>query len=244
MRIFGILSLALIVGCSATNEPAKVETVELRLDSIEVDEIKSELTLFGKFGASADTVFCDSMSLPVISAADTVIRALIPVYGKGSCGKIWVKSNQASSNSRLLSYWHYWAHYDLKHPYSDGGADFEARMDSIHIRFDYEAKYRLNKQFYHRPTSKSFYYKFADGYGGRFHEYTGPKYNYYGVPEQILVSIDREGKGGFYNTFTELGSGWDINFDPEAYSNGCPNGNIGICTEGGPIIKTQFPPGR
>src|ERR1043166_3419398 len=108
MRIkFPILFLALLLSApSFAQQP--------RIDSIAVDEDKGELVLHGSFENSASAIVTvDSVSLRVVVVNDSLIRATIPLVGRGSCGSVKIITNTEESNSRLLSYIHVYVDYQF-----------------------------------------------------------------------------------------------------------------------------------
>ncbi len=105
-----------------------------RIDSIAVDEDKGELVLHGDFqNSSSAIVLVDSVSLPVTLTSDTLIRATIPVSGKGSAGWVSITDKVTESNRKLITYVHFYIyHYTSYSPQC-----FSLHADSINIRADF-----------------------------------------------------------------------------------------------------------
>jgi len=136
--IMAVLSIFFFINTSLGQTPI--------IDSITVDEDKSELILSGKFpNLSSTIVTVDSFSLPVISFSDSLIRASIPLEGKGSAG--WVKVNNGSvSNPRLLTYVHFQVFNAWNDPKDYNFPEWRSlNSDTINVRADFADMSKASK---------------------------------------------------------------------------------------------------
>ncbi len=92
-----VVFLLLLAGASYAQPP--------RIDSMFVDEAKSELQINGDFGSAMGAVWVDSVELQITNWADTFIVATIPSSGKGSAGPVVVGGRGYQSEARMLTMW-------------------------------------------------------------------------------------------------------------------------------------------
>lgn len=228
-----------------------------RIDSIAVDEDKGELVLHGTFqNSSSAIVLVDSVPLPVTLASDTLIRATIPVKGKGSAGKVNVIINGIQSNEKLMSYWHFETENSTRHVYSDGKDERTSENYFVHIRFDLLSANALDVLSI-PVTSISKGRSTAGGSDGHpsmgQDKYTGPTYdttyslNNYGCCNRLLY-YPKERR--FYYIDVDYSIFLDNYYQVIAdriKNSGCPDicygGSIsGCCQQWFAISPTDFPP--
>ncbi len=128
-----LTKLSLVVLLLCLSAPCFAQTP--RIDSITVDEDKGELVLHGLFTNSSQAVVTvDSVSLPITLAYDTLIRATIPVSGKGSAGWVKLTISGKESNQKLITYFHFWVYHQYNSPHNQSGW---SNADTIHLRGDF-----------------------------------------------------------------------------------------------------------
>lgn len=124
-----------------------------RIDSISVDEDLEELVLNGLFLNSSNAIIkVDNVRLPLTSYSDTLLRASIPLSGRGSSGCVNVTIANQTSNSKLLSY----LHFTVYHAYvynSVFRGEYSTNYDSLHIRANF-VDARLLQTDLHTNASK------------------------------------------------------------------------------------------
>jgi hypothetical protein len=218
-----------------------------RIDRIAVDEGKGELVLLGNFqNSSSAIVLVDSVSLPVTSASDTIIRATIPDNGKGSAGRVEVSSNGNLSNSKILTYFHFWIFCSFYHHYSDGSGFITANADSIHSRGDLTTTPVLQQIL---CSKISRLHASANGWNGLRSQYTGPKYD---TTTNIITNFGYDNKAfDYFFTMpqTDVGGGdqsayivLDNNYQIVPYSLNDCGGTTWECFNWGSLATTDFPP--
>ena len=156
MKTYIVIFLALLLSAPALAQ-------QPRIDSIAIDEDKGELILHGDFQNSVSAVVTvDSVSLTVVLASDTLLRATIPVSGKGSCGTIQVRIQSNKSNTRLLTYFHFRIKSIFSHLYSNSYLEEAINDNAIHVRIDLS-----KKEVQQVSCSKaSVFHALADGISG------------------------------------------------------------------------------
>ncbi len=175
IKIFCLILMLLLASPTFAQQP--------RIDSIAVDEEKGKLVLHGIFQNSASAVVTvDSVSLPVILASDTMVRATIPVSGKGSSGQIVLNINGKESNKKLLTYLHFYAHHLWRYNSSPGYSEFSSNDDNIHIRLDF-SNFPSEGSFALAPSLLSNCNDVASGSKG----YGGPTFDSSGIFRQSII---------------------------------------------------------
>jgi hypothetical protein len=97
MKKYLILLTSLLASASYTQVP--------QIDSMLVDEMKSELHIFGSFGSVQGKVTVDSVDAPIKSWLDTILVASILDTGKGSAGPVVVRVGKQQSAPRMITLW-------------------------------------------------------------------------------------------------------------------------------------------
>lgn len=96
MKKYLIIILLLIAGASYA-QPV--------IDSMLIDEMKSELHIYGAFGSQQGKVSVDSIDMQVKSWSDSLITTSIPDSGKGAAGPVIVEALGKRSVPRLITMW-------------------------------------------------------------------------------------------------------------------------------------------
>jgi hypothetical protein len=91
-----------------------------RIDSMYVDEAKSELQIYGEFGSLQGQVRVDTVEMSIQSWTDSILVAAIPRKGRGSAGPVVVGSRGYQSDKRMLSLWVYSSSQDRSESHIDG----------------------------------------------------------------------------------------------------------------------------
>lgn len=112
------------------------------IDSMYVNEDSSHLQIWGDFGSFKGKVFVDSLEMPIVSWADSLCIAAIPVSGKGSAGIVEVGARGYRSVGRRLTSYRL---INLNHEYETNPPDYNQgfstwREFSFHIRTDIETR--------------------------------------------------------------------------------------------------------
>ncbi|MFI5264070.1 MAG: hypothetical protein ACHQM6_06110, partial [Candidatus Kapaibacterium sp.] len=93
-----LIILFLLFSCISFAQPP-------RIDSMFVDESKSELQICGDFGSPKGAIWVDSVLLQLQSWTDSFIVATIPTSGRGSAGPVVVAGRSYRSEERMLTMW-------------------------------------------------------------------------------------------------------------------------------------------
>jgi hypothetical protein len=105
------------------------------VDSLNIDESKGVIELWGKFGLDNQVVI-QYTQLPLQISTPSYIRCTIPDAGAGACGEVRVYSAGKSSAPRLITQWSMVISNWFQHLYSDGGFDYIGDTLSIRFRID------------------------------------------------------------------------------------------------------------
>jgi hypothetical protein len=185
-KILILLALCFVLGCKSNhlivNPPSPPPPINNRIDSISIDEEKGELMLTGRFdSSSAAQVIVDSVSLIKTFFSDSLIRANIPVSGKGSAGWVQVKIKDTLSNKKLLTYFHFEVYHNFWSHFGDAGYGESFNEDTIHVRADILSMAgKGNTQLSFSKLSHC--HDIADGHNGLHGSiYGGPTYDTSGI---------------------------------------------------------------
>ena len=139
-----------------------VSAQQPRIDSISVDEEHDELVFHGLFLNSSNAIIkVDNVRLPLTFYSDSLLRAIIPLSGKGSSGCVNVTIANQTSNSKLLSY----LHFRVYHGYTYNSVfrgEYSTNDDTLHIRANFidagllQTDLHINSSKLSRCRDKSF----------------------------------------------------------------------------------------
>jgi hypothetical protein len=73
------------------------------IDSMLIDEMKSELNIYGSFGSVKGKVTIDSVEMPIVAWSDSLLILSIPDTGKGNSGPVIVFNKGFQSPPRIIT---------------------------------------------------------------------------------------------------------------------------------------------